>query len=115
MIDWLEGFDVSRAAAVLSRPPKILRYRHRCARRPIISRLNKILQAIIVLETDSYWTRLWFVQEIVLARRIWMLCQDVFLSWNDYYSLSEYTKDLGAELPETDGTPWYSKTLLREE
>lgn len=31
-----------------------------------------------------YWTRLWIIQEIVLAKRLWLLCGIQSLSWEDF-------------------------------
>lgn len=102
VIGWLGGSNISQAASIMTRALNSSHYRCPDAPRPSILLVSKMLQAMAVLRTDSYWTRLWVVQEVVLARGFWMLCQDVFLSWNDYNNLSEYKEVLCRELVTVD-------------
>lgn len=106
VIGWLGNADARQAASVLTRALNRAPFQYRCGLgnrksvgemlhdSPTESYVCEMLEAIAVLATDSYWTRLWIVQEMVLARTFWILCQDDFLSWNDYNALFDYVKIL---------------------
>jgi hypothetical protein len=49
--------------------------------------------------SDPYWSRLWILQEIILATRIEILCGDFLLPWED---LENFLKTI-KEAPKNDG------------
>lgn len=57
---------------------------------------NRLERGIVLLMTRNYWRRLWIVQEIVLARDLFVLCGSNCLAWN---ALATY---LGRQLDALD-------------
>lgn len=41
------------------------------------------LNALDDIIDRQYWTRLWIIQEIVLAKRLWLFCGNKFIEWDD--------------------------------
>lgn len=41
------------------------------------------LDALNDIIDRQYWTRLWIIQEIVLAKRLWLFCGDSHIEWDD--------------------------------
>ncbi|KAK5086752.1 hypothetical protein LTR05_003920 [Lithohypha guttulata] len=41
------------------------------------------LDSLEDITSRTYWTRLWIIQEIVLAKRLWLFCGSRLISWDD--------------------------------
>ncbi len=46
--------------------------------------IGKNLEALGSLYNRSYWYRVWIVQELVLANRIWVFCGKDMVSWKAF-------------------------------
>lgn len=67
-----------------------------CARRMLGTKNRTRKEELTKLLSRPYWTRLWVVQEILLARSITLLC-----GW-DYVDMSEFSKYIDAHLEDED-------------
>ncbi|KAJ9658239.1 hypothetical protein H2198_003812 [Neophaeococcomyces mojaviensis] len=53
---------------------------------------STVFHALEDLLGRSYWTRLWIIQEIVLAKRLWLFCGSRYISWHDLHFALAGTK-----------------------
>ncbi|EFQ93521.1 hypothetical protein PTNB73_00084 [Pyrenophora teres f. teres] len=70
---------------------------HKRPRAPIIFNSTQSVEALAVILQQSYFTRLWFVQEVLLARRIDVLCShasigNVWICWDDMCRIVEQSR-----------------------
>jgi len=52
--------------------------------------IAKDLEALICLYDRTYWYRVWIVQEIVLAKYVWVCCGKDFVPWRAFQSASHW-------------------------
>lgn len=52
--------------------------------REIYNSNPEALYALTDLIARPYWTRLWIIQDIVLAKRLWLFCGPRFIAWDDF-------------------------------
>jgi hypothetical protein len=60
------------------RKSKIQHYPHRS--------LKALVESLEALLNRPYWHRIWIVQEVLLARDIWIFCGTRILNWNELFS-----------------------------
>jgi hypothetical protein len=73
------------------------------------------VRALISLLSRPYWTRMWIVQEVILAHGIYLLCGQDLISWN---ALRRYAKMCLGEQDETkplDAYAEFSDYILEEQ
>jgi Heterokaryon incompatibility protein (HET) len=88
VVAWLGQPDESRRVVIeyiLSFNPPLSHYdeKHRCVYRHPIVMDGKTMGALSSFCSQEYWTRLWIIQEILLASRVTILCGMWAFEWTE--------------------------------